>query len=310
MALLPTFDSLPFYGPGGIRSSFGTFLPPGARVVYLRSTGASNTDPPEIADRIVQTLAAALLQCRANYGDVIYVLPGHSESVTTTPTFVAGVRIIGIGHGGNRPVFRWTATTSQWAITVADVIFSGLRLRLEGANGVVKAIVSTAADTVFEGCDIEMASGATNKATIGIEVGAGATRFRITGCRFRGTATHNVTDGVKIVSAVDGVTIENCQMVFSATAANGLVHFTAAATNVVCRDLDMYNTHTSSTATITFDDVAVDGICCRVFSAVMNNGTASSQGITFGTAATIQCNQCFNCDEPKKSGIPNPAAAT
>ena len=310
MALLPTIDNLPFYGPGGMRSSFGTFLPPGARVIYLRSVAATNVDPPEIAERLVPTLAAALLQCRSGYGDVIYVLPGHTENVTTTPTFVAGVRIIGIGHGGNRPVFRWTATTSQWAITVADVIISGLRLRLEGANGVVKAIVSTAADTVIEGCDIEMASGATNKATIGIEAGAGATRFRITGCRLRGTATHNVTDGIKVVAAVDGVVIENCLGVFSATAANGLIHFTAAATNVVCRDLDLYNTHTSSTSTITFDDVAVDGVCARVTSAVMNNGTASAQGITFGTAATIQCNQCFACDEPKKSGILNPAAAT
>lgn len=296
---------------GAIRSKYGMLLPPGARVVYLRSTATSNNDPPELVDvPPCTTLAQALLQCRAGYGDIILALPGHTENVTTTPTWVAGVKLIGVGHGSNRPTFRWTATTSQWAIAAADVCISGLRLRLEGANGVVKAIVVTAADFLLENCDVEMASGATAKATIGIEMGTGAARFRIAGCRFRGTATHNVTDGIKIVGVVDGGIIESCTGVFSATAANGLIHVTAAATNLIFRDLDLYNTHTSSTATIAFDDTACDGVCSRITSAVMNNGTASSQGLTFGTAATIQCNQCFNCDEPKKSGILNPAAAT
>lgn len=308
----PTFDSLPLLtGMGGVRTSYAVILPPGARSVYLRSTGPSQSDPPELQNTtIATTLAQALLQCRSGFGDVIYVLPGHTENVTTTPTFVAGVKIIGVGHGSNRPVFRWTATTSQWAITVADVVISGLRLRLEGANGVVKAIVTTAAETAIESCDIEVASGATNKATIALEFGAGSTRGRVTGCRFRGTATHNVTDGIKIVSAVDGITIENCRMMFSATAANGLIHVTAAATNLTFSDLDLYNTHTASTATITLDDVACDGHATRVYSAMKNDGVATAQGITFGTAALVQCNQCYTVDNGQANGILSPAVET
>lgn len=294
----------------GLQTEFGTWAPPGSRVVYVSSV--SRDDIREIKSKTVTTLAAALSQCRSGYGDVVICLPGHSESVTTgdLANLVAGTRIIGYGRGSNMPTFRWTATTSTWPISVADVSLAGLRLRLEGANGVTKAINVTGADVEIRDCDIEVASGATAKATIAIEVGTGAARFRLASCRLRGTATHNVTDGVKVVAAVDGVVIENCTMQFSATAANGLIHVTAAATNLTFRDLDLYNTHTSSTATITLDDTACDGHAIRVYSAVKTDGTATAEGITFGTAALVQCNQCYTVDNGQANGILSPAVET
>lgn len=304
------------YG-GGVKTPFGiTLLPPGSRVAaYVRSTGIQTADDQFVAQNLVTTLAAGLARVRTGLGDTVVVLPGHNESVTDATMMTGllpGTRIVGFGRGSAMPTFRWTATGSQWAIAAADVVIQGLRLRLEGANGVVKAILVTAADVGFYANDIEVASGATNKATIALELGAGATRFEIINNVFRGTATHNVTDGVKIVAAVDGGRIEDNEMVFSATAANGLIDYTAAATGVKIFRNYMYNTHTTSTSCITMANVAVDGLCAENAIAVTAAGTITSNttGINTGAAVLVRFFDNLVVDSPRASGLLMPTVDT
>ena len=48
------------------------------------------------------TIAGALTKCLANRGDIIYVMPGYTETVATAGALdlnVAGVKIIGLGDG-------------------------------------------------------------------------------------------------------------------------------------------------------------------------------------------------------------------
>jgi hypothetical protein len=311
MAFLPTYDSLPqVANVGGIRTSYGTLLPPGANVYYLRSTGATNLDPPEIADRLNTTLAAALLKCRANAGDVIYVLPGHSESVTTTPTFVAGVRIMGIGHGGNKPVFRWTATSSQWAINVADVVIQNLRLRMEGAV-VVKAIAITGSDVVIDNCECESASGTSNYAAIGIEIGTGAARCQLSNLRVRGVTATAASNFIKITgTAQNGIRITGCDIIAPGHATTGLIEVNNACTDLLIADCRLYNTVASSTCTICLDDFASDGFIVGVDSMCKNNGTATAQGITFGSSTLIAASRTYEVDEVKKNSILSPGVGT
>ncbi len=299
--------------PAGVDLGTVMVMPTGANVTYVRSTGPQTYDPPALTGRIYATLAAGLAQCRSGLADTVVCLPGHSESVTDSTmlaNLVPGTKILGIGRGSNMPVFRWTATGSKWSIDDADCFIRGLRLRLEGANGVVKAIEITAADCRIEGCDIEVASGASNKATIAIEAGATSTRTEIVGNRFRGTATHNVTDGIKLTGAVEGYRIVGNEMLFSATAANGLIHVTAASLNSVIANNVMHNSHTSSTACVAYDDVACTGVLAFNCMGTINDGTVTAQGATFGTGALIRCFENYSCDEPKKSGVLTPGAAT
>ena len=309
---------LPTMGAGvGIRTAYGlVLLPPGSKVAaFVRSTGAQPADDPQLSANLVTTLAAGLSRVRTGLGDTVVCLPGHSESVTDATmltNLLPGTRIVGMGRGSNMPTFRWTATASQWVVDDADVVFQNLRLRLEGANGVVKAIVVTAADVGFYQNDIEVASGASNKATIALEFGSGANRFEVIGNVFRGTATHNVTDGVKVVAAVDQGRIEDNEMVFSATAANGLVDFTAAATNVKMFRNYMYNTHTASTSCITMANVAVDGIVAENALAVVATGaqTSNTTGINTGAAVLVRFFDNLVSNDPRASGILQPAADT
>lgn len=311
MAAYEVFGPLPFYqSQAGSQTERGIYAAPGSRVIYL-CNAARTGDDQEITRRVVSTLATALSYCRANMNDTIVVLPGHSESVTTTPTFVAGVRIIGVGNGANRPVFRWTATTSIWTVAAADVVFSNLRLRLEGAV-VVRGINVTAADVVFSGCEFEMVSGASNYATTGVEFSGSSDRGTISGCRFRGTANGTVTDGVKISGTGDGYLVQNSLFHFGGHITNGLLHVTGAATNVVVRDCDLFNTVATSQQCVVVDDVAATGFFTRVHTGVLNSaGAAASQGFLFGgTNPLIRCSQTFCDDEKSKNSILSPAVAT
>jgi hypothetical protein len=313
----PFPPDLPVVSAGaGMKTPFGiTLLPPGSRIAaYVRSTGAQSGDDNFTTLNLVPTLAAGLARARAGLGDTVVVMPGHSESVvdaTMLNNLVAGTRIVGFGRGSNMPTFRWTATASQWILNDADVTIQGLRLRLEGANGVVKAIVTTAADIGIYGCDIEVASGASNKATIALEVGAASHRFELIGNVFRGTATHNATNGVLLAGVSDQVRITDNEMVFSATAANGLINVTAAVTSLKVLRNVLSNTMTSSTSCITVAAAtAASGVFADNYCAILADGTANATGILFpgSPSATIKCFQNFCSDEPRESGVLSPAA--
>lgn len=312
------FGNIPVTNAGyGIRTQHGILLPPGGKVAaFVRSTGLQDGDDAVIADKLVATLASGLARCRAGMGDVVICLPGHSESVADSSmltNLVAGTRVIGIPLGTSTPTFRWTAAGSTWAVDDANCTFSGLRLRLEGANGVTKAINVTGSDCAITDCDIEMASGASNKATIGIEVGTGANKFFLSGNRVYGTATHNVTDGIKVAAAVSELHISYNRMIFSATAANGLIHVTAAALNGYIGKNVLYNTMTSSVGDIICDDVASDGIMeFNSCGSTVGTGTApASTGIVFAGANTLwRCIENYSTPTKNTSGDIAPARDT
>ncbi len=292
---------------------YGITLPPsgGTVVAYVRATAPTNGDRL-IESRRVTTLAAALTKCRSGYNDIIVILPGHSENITSgtyLSALVAGTTIVGLGKGTNRAKLRLTATAAQLAVAVADVSISGMRLELEGANGVVKAINVTGSNFQFFNNDVVLASGAALKATIGMELGDAAADAKIYNNRFIGTATHNVTDGILIAHAnASRVEIRGNTMIASATAANGLIRVTGAALGLAITDNLIYNTHTASTATIAFGAVAADGIVARNMSATVNNGTNANQGIILGATALVRCFENYGTDEPRTSGVILPGA--
>ena len=314
----PYPQDVPFLQTGvGIKTPIGMMLfPPGARVAaYVRSTGIQSCDDNFTASNLVSTLAAGLARVRAGFGDTVVVLPGHSESVvdaTMLTGLLAGTRIVGYGRGSNMPVFRWTATAAQWAITVNDVIIQGLRLRLEGANGVVKAINVTGADVGFYGCDIEVSSGAANLATIAMEIGVGATRCEVIGNLFRGVAAGVATDGIKVVSTNSGIRIENNEMNYATTTTNGLVHFTAVSLDSRVANNQMYNVTAASVACIVYDNVAMTGTCSDNRINVLSTGahTANVTGITTGAATLVRFFENYSCNDPRVSGLLVPAADT
>lgn len=303
-------DSIPFYGGYGISTPYGILLPPFGKIAaYVRSTGVQDQDPFEIQNRLVTTLSAALPYVRSGKGDTIIVLPDHAENVTSATALsglVAGTRILGIGHGSNKPTFSWTNTAGQWAVNVADVAISGLMLDLGQANGVTKAINVTGADCLMEGNRVVMGTDATHKAAIGIEVGTGANRFQFVSNKCEGVIAGAVTDGLLFAAAVVDARVTDNEFVFAA-ATTSMVRVGAVAT-LQLRILRNYfaNTVASSTACVTFGAGAQTGIVAYNLFSILADGTANATGITFNAATLVRCFQNFTCDEPVKSGVLSP----
>jgi hypothetical protein len=302
-----------FRSPAGVDTGYGIILPPGGNVIYLRSTGAADSDPPELIGRCVQTLAAALSQCRSGKGDTIVVLPGHSETVadaTMMDNLVAGTRIIGVGHGSNRPTFSWSAAASNWAISKADVIIENLYLNMCSTTTVTAGITFTAANPVLRNCEINLSLGDGTGCTTGLVVSNAATGFRIVNNYIRGTATLGVTDVITINGTTvpsNGVIADNYIMSPCSAAAGGLINVKVAAKNLAIAGNRLYNLHSAAVAGIRFGAVAADGIVCdnhiAMTSSCIAGITAGTAGIVTGSTATVRLFQNYVSGTALKSGL-------
>lgn len=117
-------------------------------VFYVQSTTGSNTanngrDP----GNALATLEAAINLCTANNSDVIILLPGHTEAVTSTSTNldVAGVTIIGLGSGSLKPTFTFAATSSRFNVTAANCTLQNVRIQAAVGDVVTAFLHATAA---------------------------------------------------------------------------------------------------------------------------------------------------------------------
>jgi len=178
------------------------------------------------------TVDAAIGKCTANNGDIVWVAPGHAETYTTTGakiTFdVAGVRVIGLGNGADRPTFSFGHTGTTMTMSAASVKF-------------VNAIFVTAIDSVVtfmtisgNDCEIDIeVQDATDKEVVNA--------FTVTGDRFKANVLHrgytagNANLTTFSMNAVAGADIN---VVALGKAGTAVVNFvTAPSTNVLIKGI-------------------------------------------------------------------------
>lgn len=83
--------------------------------------------------RVYSTLDAAIGSCVADRGDKIYVLPTYTETLESAGAItvdVAGVEIVGLGHGNSRPQLTFSTNTA------ASVLVSANNVKISGIIGV------------------------------------------------------------------------------------------------------------------------------------------------------------------------------
>lgn len=310
---------VPWMGNGaGLKTDAGLIFPSSARVAaFVRSTGPQDLDPPDIQNRLVRTLAAGLKQCRAGFGDIVVVLPGHSESVTGATmldNLVAGTRIVGWGSPlqSDAPTFNFTAAASQWKLDNANVSISGLKLKFSMTTPfVTKGIDITAAGVSLLGNVIETSTTSTAGALIAIEVGTGADQCLIGGNYMYGTIGTFQTHVIKVVAAVTDLQIVGNTIMAPSTIATGVIAIGAvAALRVLIKDNILSNTLAASTACISAGAAASSGNIVRNMCSVLNDGVGASQGIILNASSIIRCYENRTSDEAGKTGIVTPAAVT
>lgn len=176
----------------------------GGNVFYVCNgtrAGTNNTGSDSGAgtrNKPFATLQYAISRCVSGNDDVIHILPGHAETLTSATTLafnVANVTVVGHGFGAMRPTFTFTtANTATIAVSVAGFTIENL---------------------LFIGNFLSIASCFTIST---------APDFWVNGCEFRDTdATHGflsiVTTTVSVNS--DGLTFTNNKRLSSATTTPG-----------------------------------------------------------------------------------------
>lgn len=181
---------------------------------YVHAT--DGTDAAGQGTRPSQPLASidyAIGLCTANQGDKIYVLPGHAETISGATSLVAdiaGIEIIGLGHGADTPTLTFTAAASTISITAASVKMSNFRLLSNFTNGVAAGItLGAGADSaILE--NIYMTETANTKEwLIGISIAAGCNDVDINGLRYYGLAGGSTTQVIKFAGASNYSRVRN-----------------------------------------------------------------------------------------------------
>lgn len=164
---------------------------------------------PDGVSRFFTTISAALAACTANAGDVILVLPGYTETRTAAlDVNVAGVSIIGMGKGSNRPTITGN--------------FAGDAVTISAANCLIE--------------NFAFAAPLTDAQTSAINVDATGDYATIRGCSFIGSvATENIVDIITIVAGANGVTIENNTMYNITVAVNSGINIEGAVSDLTIR---------------------------------------------------------------------------
>lgn len=154
------------------------------------------------------TIDYAIGQCTANNGDIIYVMPGHDENPTTSITAdVAGISIIGLGNGSDRPTITFGALAATLAISAASVTVKTLRFDLGAvADTITNAINITGDSAHVEGCEtvVHATSQFTNHLTT-----TDAQFVKIIGNKFHSLHTESSTSGVVLDGCDDIEVIGN-----------------------------------------------------------------------------------------------------
>ena len=210
------------------------------------------------------TLAAAMsaLNNRTNRGDVIYVLPGHTESISTADYFsntgtASRCAVIGLGAGDGRPTFTWTTATSTWLMDTAGVEIANCNLYLAGASAtgaltVAAAITVSAADCRFVGNYIHTGWDSDSIVALGISATDAADGLVMIGNEVIGVSTAVPTTAPIQIAGADRAKILGNRISAPSASGIGVIKLVAtAATQIQIIGNDLQNNAASSTVVVT-----------------------------------------------------------
>ena len=217
-----------------------------AQVLYVSSTHALANDRNDglSPDTPLATLAAAVAKCVANRGDTIYVAPKHVETIIAAGGLtinIAGVNVIGLGEGENRPTLTFsTAVGASVLVTAANVYVAGLLFKNNIASQ-TRVINVQAADFMLENC--ELREGTAKQYLIGVDLSSGANaadRARIAHCVFRSVAAGS-NEAIELGAVQDRVELTD-NKIFG-DFANAGIHSASILTNLLVQRNEIRNIH-------------------------------------------------------------------
>lgn len=158
---------------------------------------------PRVFPTIAAVISASVLV--AGRGDVIYLMPGHTESISSATALtlsVAGVQIIGLGTGGTRPTITLdTANTATINVTAANITIKNVIFIANFLAVAAAFTLTTAKDFQLINCEFRDTSASLNFIAIVVvaTTSNAADGLLIDSCKFFLLAT---SGAIKIASAL------------------------------------------------------------------------------------------------------------
>lgn len=192
-------------------------------------------------DQPFATLDYAIGRCTADRGDIIFVKPGHAESVTSATTIladVAGIAIVGLGRGTKRPTFTFTtAATAKIPVSAANITFQNIRFIANFADVATTFLLTTAAGFTIDKCEFKDTDATHNfLAIVTTTVAVVADDLTFTNSRVLSLGTTAATTAIKVLGTHDILTISDNYFTRAALSNTAVVLAHAA---LVVTNLDM-----------------------------------------------------------------------
>jgi hypothetical protein len=183
-------------------------------VYFVSSVDGSNSNDGSSPRNPVAAVEEALDRVSANRGDVIFVMPGHTQTYTDDVVWdVAGVTIMGLGKGTSRPTFIiGDAAGESLDITGANIHVENCIFR-SGIDAQTWMVGIRAVDVTIKSCDFREFTAI--QPLILLDIGAGAAanaadRAHILGCYFHSPTAGDGDAAIQLSEINDRVVIEDC----------------------------------------------------------------------------------------------------
>lgn len=174
-------------------------------VYYVSSGTGTSTGPGFSPETAFATIDQAINACTASAGDVIRVMPGHTETVAAAAGFaldVAGVTIEGLGTGETRPIITFaTDTAATCTISGANCLVRNIVFKCDIDSQVV-AVPITGAGSGVDQC--EFLEGTAKQMLIAVALSED--RTFCTNSYFK-SVTAGADSAIKITAAKDRIRI-------------------------------------------------------------------------------------------------------
>ncbi len=286
-------------------------------LLYNQKGGSDSNDGSFNAP--FSTIQKAVDQCVANRGDLVMIKPGHAETIANATTLIlnkAGIGIVGLGNGSNRPTLTFTtAATANIPITAANITIYNI-LHIANFADIVSAYTVTgtavATDLTVANCSFRDTSSVLNfiKCVTGNATANSSDGFNFTNNRVMGLATTAATQAVIMAAANDRQEYVGNFIVYPVLNDTAvLVDFGANShTNLLIDNNKVVRPSTSTTGGSLFSggSTASSGYVTNNYSWHLDNSAALLAPT--GTKLGFQNNYSMITGAADKSGLINPAA--
>jgi hypothetical protein len=229
--------------------------PKGTGKFYYVDSGVANEGDGGSWTDAKNTLEEGINLCTANRGDRIYVAQGHNLQTSAGAVWdadIAGITIIGCGHGSLMPTWEFEYASSTCTIGADNITLVNLRFEPATDTIVLGVEVESGADYArFINCEFGPASVSTQEFGVALQVGTSVGTI-IEGCIFdAGAAQASVA--IRFEDGEDLVIRNN--IIRGDYSSGNIYNYTTLAEDVLIEDNLLWNGVTSGLNTVEVIDV-------------------------------------------------------